>query len=90
MDEQIEGTTDNFDVIEMDNQKHEYLVMPKVTKIPRKTNKKREFEDENTKKRLINTDSKRSTADVGGNQVTRGLEQQSLIDIQIDGDLGDL
>lgn len=89
LDEQIEGTTDNFDVIEMDNQKYEYLVMPKVTKIPRKTNKKREFEDENTKKRFINTDSNRSTADVGGNQVTRGLEQQSLMDVQIDGELGE-
>lgn len=89
LDEQIEGTTDNFEVIEMDNQKHEYLVMPKVTKISRKTNKKREFEDENTKKRFINSDSNRSTADVGGNQVTRGLEPQSLIDVQIDGELGE-
>jgi len=89
LDEQIEGSTDNFDVIEMDNQKHEYLVMPKVTKIPRKTNKKRDFEDGNTKKKVINSDSKRSTADVGGNQVTRGLEPQSLVDIQIDGELGD-
>lgn len=63
--------------------------MQKVTKIPRKTNKKREFENESTKKRFLNTDSKRSTADVGGNQVTRGLEQQALIDIQIEGELGE-
>ncbi|MFD2868961.1 Tn7-like element transposition protein TnsE [Kurthia populi] len=89
LDEEIEGTTDNFDVIEMDNQKHEYLAMPKVIKAPRKTNKKREFEDENTKKRFINSDRNRSTADVGGNQVARGLEQQSLIDVQIDGELGE-
>lgn len=65
--EEIEGATDEFDVIEMDNQMHEYIEMPNVTKILHKTNKKREFEDENTKKRFINTDSKRSTADVGGN-----------------------
>lgn len=89
LDEEINGATDDFDMIEMNNQTHEYIEMPKVTKIPRKTNKKREFEDKNTKKRFINTDSKRSTADVGGNQVTRGLEQQSLIDIQIDGELGE-
>lgn len=89
LDEEIEGATDDFDVIEMDNQMHEYIEMPKVTKIPCKTNKKREFEDENTKKRFINTASKRSTADVGGNQVTRGLEQQSLIEIQIDSELGE-
>ncbi|WP_342533591.1 Tn7-like element transposition protein TnsE [Lysinibacillus sp. FSL K6-0057] len=89
LDEEIKGTTDDFDVIEMDNQMHEYIEMPKVTKIPRRTNKKREFENENTKKRFINADSKRSTADVGGNQVARGLEQQSLIDIQIEGELGE-
>jgi len=89
LDEEIEGSTDEFDVIEMDNQTHEYIEMPKVIKIPRRTNKKREFEDENTKNRFINTDSKRSTADVGGNQVTRGLEQQSLLDVQIDGELGE-
>lgn len=89
LDEEIKGTTDDFDVIEMDNQTHEYIEMPKVTKTPRRTNKKREFEDENTKKRFINTDIKRSTADVGGNQVTRGLETQSLINIQIEGELGE-
>lgn len=89
LDEEIEGTTYNFDVIEMDNQIHEYIRMPKIIKISRKNNKKRDFEDENTKKRFINSDSNRSTADVGGNQVTRGLEQQSLMDVQIDGELGD-
>lgn len=89
LDEEIEGATDDFDVIEMDNQTHEYIEMPKVIKIPRRTNKKREFEDENTKKRFINSNNNRSTADVGGNQVTRGLEQQSLIDVQIDGELGE-
>lgn len=89
LDEEIEGATDDFDVIEMDNQMHEYITIPKVTKVPRRTNKKREFEDENTKKRFINSDSNRSTADVGGNQVTKGLEQQSLIDVQIDGELGE-
>lgn len=89
LNEEIEGATDDFDVIEMDNQAHEYNEMPKVTKIPRRTNKKREFEDENTKKRFISSDRNRSTADVGGNQVTRGLEQQSLIEVQIDGELGE-
>lgn len=89
LDEEIEGTTYNFDVIEMDNQIHEYISMPKIIKISRKNNKKRDFEDENTKKRFINSDSNRSTADVGGNQITRGLEQQSLMDVQIDGELGD-
>ncbi|MEC1180494.1 Tn7-like element transposition protein TnsE [Metasolibacillus meyeri] len=89
LDEEIEGTTDNFDIIEMDNQKHEYIAMPKITKLSRGTNKKRDFEDENTKRRFINDEGRRSSADTGGNQLTRGLEQLSLMDIQIDGELGE-
>ncbi|MEX3748289.1 MULTISPECIES: Tn7-like element transposition protein TnsE [Lysinibacillus] len=89
LDEEIEGTTDDFDIIEMDNQEHEYIKPPKITKVRKGANKKREFEDENTKKRFINDEGKRSTADVGGNQIKRGLEQQSLVDIKIDGELGE-
>lgn len=89
LNEEIEGATDDFDIIEMDNQLHEYIKPPKITKIRKGSNKKRGFEDENTEKRFINNEGKRSTADVGGNQVTRGLEQQPLMDIQIDGELGE-
>lgn len=89
LDEEMEGTTDDFDVVEMANQKHEYIQMPKITKVRRNSNKKRDFEDEHTKKHFINDPFKRSTADVGGNQVTRGLEQQALSDVQIDGELGE-
>lgn len=32
LDEEAEGTTDDFDLIEMDNQIHEYEKLPKVTK----------------------------------------------------------
>lgn len=81
LNEKIEGTTDDFDIIEMDNQQHEYIKLPKITKVRKNSNKKREFEDENTKKRFINDEGKRSTADVGGNQVTRGLEGQPLMDV---------
>ncbi|MER2007752.1 MAG: Tn7-like element transposition protein TnsE [Psychrobacillus sp.] len=89
LDEGMQGTSDDFDVVEMDNQKHEYIQMPKITKLRRNSNKKRDFEDEHTKKRFINDSLKRSTADVGGNQVTRGLEKQALSDVQIAGELGE-
>ena len=49
LDEEVEGTTDNFELIEMDNQVHEYLKLPKVTKIRRNSSKQRSYEDENTK-----------------------------------------
>ncbi|MBP3971403.1 hypothetical protein KAF80_20520 [Bacillus sp. WL1] len=89
LDEEAEGTADNFDLIEMDNQIHEYVRLPKVTKIRRNSNKKRAFEDENTKKHFIDEQSRRSTSDVGGNNVVRGLENKSLSDIQVEGELGE-
>ncbi|PKF44483.1 hypothetical protein CW664_10560 [Macrococcoides caseolyticum] len=73
----------------MNNQTHEYIQKPKVTKIFYKTNKKLVFEDENTKKRFINTDKQTIYGRLGGNQVIRGLKQKSLVDIQIEGELGE-
>lgn len=89
LDEEVEGTTDNFDLIEMDNQVHEYVKLPKVTKIRRNSNKQRNFEDENTKKYFIDDQGKRSTSDVGGSKAAKGLENKSLYNIQVQGELGD-
>ncbi|MEC1722662.1 Tn7-like element transposition protein TnsE [Schinkia azotoformans] len=89
LDEEVDGTTDNFDLIEMDNQIHEYVKLPKVTKIRRNSNKQRDFEDENTKKYFIDDQGKRATSDVGGSKVAKGLENKSLYDIQVKGELGD-
>lgn len=89
LDEKVEGTTDNFDLIEMDNQVHEYVKLPKVTKIRRNSNKKRNFEDENTKRYFIDDQGRRSTSDVGGNKFAKGLENKSLYDFQVQGELGE-
>lgn len=89
LDEEVEGTTDNFDLIEMDNQVHEYEKLPKVTKIRRNSNKQRNFEDENTKRYFIDDQGKRSTSDVGGSRVAKGLENKSLFDLQVQGELGE-
>ena len=67
LDQEIDGSTDDFCILEMNNHTHGYIEMPKVTKISRKTNKKREFEDESTKKRFTNIGIKPSTAYVGAN-----------------------
>ncbi|MED3825863.1 Tn7-like element transposition protein TnsE [Priestia flexa] len=89
LDEEVEGTTDNFDLIEMDNQIHEYVKLPKVTKIRRDSNMQRNFEDENTKRYFIDDQGRRSTSDVGGSKVAKGLENKSLYDIQVQGELGE-
>ncbi|MCI0766544.1 hypothetical protein [Bacillus sp. TL12] len=39
LDEEADGTTDDFNLIEMDNQIHEYEKPPKVTEIRRNSNK---------------------------------------------------
>ncbi|WP_020060797.1 Tn7-like element transposition protein TnsE [Bacillus sp. 123MFChir2] len=89
LDEEAEGTTDDFDLIEMDNQIHEYEKLPKVTKIRRNSNKQRTQEDENTKRYFIEDNGRRSTADVGGNQLARGIENKPLYEIQAQGELLD-
>ncbi|MCM3737005.1 Tn7-like element transposition protein TnsE [Bacillus cytotoxicus] len=89
LDEETEGTTDDFDLIEMDNQIHEYEKLPKVTKIRRNFNKQRTQEDENTKRYSIEDNGRRSTADIGGNKLARGIENKSLYEIKEQGELLD-
>jgi hypothetical protein len=73
----------------MDNQKHEYTNQPKVTKIRTRSAKQRTYEDENTRKYYVDDNGKRSTADVGGQQLARGLEHKALYEIQTQGELQD-
>ncbi|HJV17380.1 MAG TPA: hypothetical protein VJ546_08370, partial [Bacillales bacterium] len=89
LNEEVDGTTDDFDLVEMDNQKHEYTNQPKVTKIRKRSAKQRTYEDENTRKYYVDDNGKRSTADVGGQQLARGLEHKSLYEIQPQGELQD-
>lgn len=89
LNEEVDGTTDDFDLVEMDNQKHEYTNQPKVTKIRKRSAKQRTYEDENTKKYYVDDNGKRSTADVGGQQLARGLEHKALYEIQTQGELQD-
>lgn len=89
LDEKADGTTDDFDLIEMDNQIHEYEKIPKVTKVRRNSNKQRTQEDENTKRYFIEDNARRSTADIGGNRLVRGIENKSLYEIQAQGELLD-
>ncbi|WP_146550781.1 Tn7-like element transposition protein TnsE [Rummeliibacillus suwonensis] len=86
---EVDGTTDSFDLVEMGNQKHEYTSHPKVTKIQKKSAKQRIHEDENTKKYYFEDKGDRSTGDVGGQQLVRGLEYNALHEIQLQGELQD-
>ncbi|WP_335870914.1 Tn7-like element transposition protein TnsE [Bacillus sp. 2205SS5-2] len=89
LDEQLDGSTEDFDLVQMNQLKHEYTLVPKIERIKGSVSKQRTKEDENTKKYYINTGSIRSTADSGGQQLVRGLEHQMLHEIQAQGELQD-
>jgi hypothetical protein len=87
LDEQLDGSTEDFDLVQMNQLKHEYTLVPRIERIKGSLSKQRTKEDETTKKYYINQDSIRSTADSGGQQLVRGLEHQMLHEIQAQGEL---
>lgn len=89
LDEEVDGATEDFDLVQMNQLQHEYSSTPKIERIKGKPRKQRTNEDENTKIYFIDDDSIRSTADSGGQQLARGLEHQMLHEIQAQGELHD-
>lgn len=87
LSEDFDGSTSDFDVVEMENQSHEYTVKPKITKVHKNIDKQRSYEDENTKVYYLDDQGKRSTADIGGQRLTRGLEHKTLHEIKVQGEL---
>lgn len=89
LDEQLDGATEDFDLVQMTQLGHEYTSVLKVKRIKRGSSKQRTEEDKNTKKYYGDNDSIRSTADSGGQQLARGLEHQMLHEIKVQGELQD-
>lgn len=89
LDEQVDGSTEDFDLVQMNQLKHEYTSVPRIKRIKNSSAKQRTREDENTKRYYGKNDSIRSTADTGGQQLARGLEHQMLYEIQAQGELQD-
>ncbi|HFG2386941.1 MULTISPECIES: Tn7-like element transposition protein TnsE [Staphylococcus] len=89
LDEQVDGSTEDFDFVYMNQLSHEYTSFPRVERIKRGSSKQRLKEDENTKRYYGDNDSIRSTADSGGQRLARGLEHQMLHEIKAQGELQD-
>ncbi|MCG7410822.1 Tn7-like element transposition protein TnsE [Paenibacillus sp. ACRRX] len=87
LSEEFDGTTSDFDIVDMENQSHEYTLQPKITRIRKNVDKQRSFEDENTKVYYLDDEGKRSTADIGGHQIARALEHKPLHEIKVQGEL---
>jgi len=47
--ETVEGTTEDFELIEMNKQVHKYTESPNIVKVQDKSTKQRTYEDESTK-----------------------------------------
>ncbi|MDT0670817.1 Tn7-like element transposition protein TnsE [Staphylococcus chromogenes] len=89
LDEQADGSTEDFDFVQMNQLSHDYITVPRVKRIKLGSAKQRLEEDENTKRYYGDDHSIRSTADSGGQQLARGLEHQMLHEIKAQGELQD-
>lgn len=87
LDNSVDGATKSTESIENELITHEYTIIPKVKKEKNRYINKRIAEDENTKKFIKEDDKRRTLADEGGNNVTKGIEL-SNVDLQnVDGEL---
>lgn len=89
IDETLEGATEDFELAEMNKQVHEYAESPSIVKVQSKSTKQRTYEDESTKRHTFKDSGIRSAADTGGNRLARGIENQSLQQVQEEGALGE-
>src|SRR5699024_12151929 len=90
LDEQVDGATEDFDFVQMNQLGHEYTSVPKVKQVKLGSTKQRLEEDENTKRYYGDDHYSRSTADSGGQLLARGLEHQMLHEIKDQGEVQDL
>lgn len=66
---------------------HEYEIMPKINKIKSGRKIRRNKEDENTKRYILENENLRTTADEGGEKLLKGLEFTSIANVKEKGEL---
>ncbi|WP_303868675.1 Tn7-like element transposition protein TnsE [Acetobacterium wieringae] len=81
LNEEVDGATEDFDFVEMNILKHDYISLPKITHEQGEKAQKRSLEDQDTKRFFGNEDKNRSTADVGGEFLARGIEPLMIDEI---------
>src|SRR5699024_1165210 len=89
LDEQADGSTEDFDFVQMNQINHEYTSVPSVKRIERGSAKQRLEEDANGQRYSVDHPSIRSRADSGGEELARGLEHQMLHAIKAQGAVQD-
>ncbi|PDZ08620.1 hypothetical protein CON70_26800 [Bacillus pseudomycoides] len=89
LDNKDEGASDDFDLIPIDNQHHDYTDLPQLEKITNNTSKLRKSTNEDTKQFLIEDTNQRTVADTGGKSLTRGIELIGVHEGSVAGELGE-
>ncbi|WP_234118187.1 Tn7-like element transposition protein TnsE [Clostridium hydrogenum] len=84
-----DGATKSSEEIETSLIEHEYERLPQINKKKKGLRITRKAEDENTKKYVLEDDSLRTTADVGGEELVRGLEFTSIDKVEEKGELAE-
>ncbi|OBR92962.1 hypothetical protein CLRAG_22560 [Clostridium ragsdalei P11] len=82
-----DGSTKTSEEIDSSSIEHEYERLPQINKKKKGLRITRKVEDENTKKYVLEDDHLRTTADVGGEEVIRGLEFTSIDKVEEKGEL---
>lgn len=83
------GASEEFDLIPIDNQYHEYTNLPQLEKMMTSTSKLREEKNEHTKQFRMEDTNKRTVADTGGNSLIRGIELIGVHEVSMTGELGE-
>lgn len=84
-----DGATKSSEEIETSLIEHEYERLPQINKKKKGLRITRKAEDENTKKYVLEDDNLRTTADVGGEELVRGLEFTSIDKVEEKGELAE-
>ncbi|WML36200.1 Tn7-like element transposition protein TnsE [Clostridium sp. OS1-26] len=87
LDSGADGATKSSDEINTFLITHEYETVPRINKVKSGRKIKRTKEDENTKKYISENEKLRTTADIGGQDIIKGLEFTSIENIEEKGEL---
>lgn len=78
IDNEVDGSSEKNENITEELITHEYIFNPVITKEKEKNTNRRNSEDKNTKKYILNDDNRRTMASEGGEDTVTGLEVSNI------------
>ncbi|KEH96793.1 hypothetical protein Z962_05915 [Clostridium botulinum C/D str. BKT12695] len=87
LDSEVDGSTKTSEELNTFLISHEYEKVPKINRVKSGRKIKRKREDENTKKYILENGQLRTTADIGGEKLVKGLEFTNIANVEEKGEL---